>query len=84
MAQPGAKPEQQKAAFENVKAPEGKGYYAALSLEFDCTVQGALRPPAAQTSPPPIPPVPSCPLRRERPSPPPHRLTQTSRRSTSG
>ena len=42
---PGGTPEPkpfQKPAFNNVKAPEGKGYYYALGLEFGCTQAGAV------------------------------------------
>ena len=35
--------QKQQPSFANVKAPEGKGYYNALGLEFDCTPTGAAR-----------------------------------------
>ena len=39
-APPTAK-EQPKPSFQNLLAPEGRGYYAALGLEFGCTQNGA-------------------------------------------
>ena len=39
-APPTAK-EQPKPSFQNLRAPEGRGYYAALGLEFGCTQNGA-------------------------------------------